>query len=395
MKLRAEVIIVGGGVTGISTAIHLKELGVEDVIILERHFIGSGQSGRAAGIIRGTANHPTVSAAQLEGQMFLHTFESRYGIPIRINKTGYILVGQASEREHIEATIAAASQVGCQSKEITAYEVKELQPGLNTEEGGIYVYEPGGLYVDPMPTVHAFLLAARHLGVRVIEGCEVGDILVRDDNVFGVECAMGVFEVPKVMIATSVWGQPQLAKLGIDVPVCPHIAEMGFFQVPTNSSHRLHRIIFDSRANLYMRPEGEFQLFVGRKEREFVESNGEQIDPDNYRQTANFHSLQEIHQNLQVTLPFMRNGFVHRTYACTYDSTPDDMPILDKAASVGGLYFAIGFSGGGFSSSPWVGKRMATFIAEEAKPGDMDLFNKERFAKGELIRWSNTPTDYN
>ena len=97
-----------------------------------------------------------------------------------------------------------------------------------------------------------------------------------------------------------------------------------------------------------------------------------------------------MHKNLEVTLPFMSEGFVHRTYACTYDVTPDEMPILDKAESVGGLYFAIGFSGGGFSTSPWVGKRMASFMAEGAKPEGLEIFALDRFDKGELIRWSNS-----
>ena len=61
MNQKADVIIVGGGVTGLSTGLHLKELGVENVVILERHSIGSGQSGRAAGVLRGTVRHPTVS----------------------------------------------------------------------------------------------------------------------------------------------------------------------------------------------------------------------------------------------------------------------------------------------------------------------------------------------
>ena len=366
MNQKADVVIVGGGVTGLSTGLQLKELGVEDVVILERHSIGSGQSGRAAGVLRGTVRHPTVSETQLEGQTFLQSFEARYGIPILVNHTGYMLVATEGEREHVDLTFEVANQAGCDLKRIDAEAATELQPGLGTEEGCTYLFEPGAIYVDPMPATQAFFLAARNLGVRVIEGCEVGNILLQDGKVYGVESTMGNFEAPSILIATSVWAQPQLARIGVDVPVCPHIAEMGFFQVPLHSDYRLNRTIFDARAKLYMRP------------------------ADNYKQTANFHSLQEMHKNLEITLPFMSEGFVHRTYACTYDVTPDEMPILDKAESVEGLYFAIGFSGGGFSTSPWVGKRMASFMAEGVKPQDMEVFGLERFAKGELIRWSNT-----
>jgi sarcosine oxidase subunit beta len=299
-------------------------------------------------------------------------------------------VATDGEREYVDGTFEVANRAGCDLKWIDADTAAEIQPGLGTEEGCLYLFESGAIYVDPMPAAHAFSVAARSLGVRVIEACEVGRLLVQDNDVYGVESAMGNFEAPKILIATSVWGQPQLAKMGIDVPVSPHIAEMGFFQVPLDSDYRLHRIIFDVRAKLYMRPEGQSQMFVGRKENEYYRNDGMAIDPDNYKQTANFHSLEEMHKNLEVTLPFMSEGFVHRTYACTYDVTPDEMPILDKAESVGGLYFAIGFSGGGFSTSPWVGKRMASFMAEGAKPEGLEIFALDRFDKGELIRWSNS-----
>ena len=265
MNQKADVIIVGGGVTGLSTGLHLKELGVEDVVILERHFVGSGQSGRAAGVLRGTVRHPTVSETQLEGQRFLQSFEARYGIPLAVNATGYMLVATDGEREYVDRTFEVANRAGCDLKWIDADTAAEIQPGLGTEEGCLYLFESGAIYVDPMPAAHAFSVAARSLGVRVIEACEVGRLLVQDNDVYGVESAMGNFEAPKILIATSVWGQPQLAKMGVDVPVSPHIAEMGFFQVPLDSDYRLHRIIFDVRAKLYMRPEGQSQMFVGRK----------------------------------------------------------------------------------------------------------------------------------
>ena len=203
------------------------------------------------------------------------------------------------------------------------------------------------------------------------------------------------FAAPRVLVATSVWGRPQLASLGIDVPVHPHVAEMCFFQTPLGDRRRLHRIMFDSRAKLYMRPEGERQMFVGRKESDFVTQSGTAIDPDNYRQTATWPAVRQMHRNLAVTLPFMADGFVHRTYACAYDMTPDQMPILDQAESAAGLFFAMGFSGGGFSMSPWVGKRLATWIAEGTRPPDIKLFELDRFRRGDLIQWSNTPDEDN
>ncbi|MAE64520.1 MAG: hypothetical protein CMJ18_09650 [Phycisphaeraceae bacterium] len=391
MSRTADVLVVGGGVTGLCTALHLKDQGVRDVLVLERHIIGSGQSGRAAGVIRGTVRHATVSATQLEGQGFYRSFEERFGIPVDVHHVGYMLVATSGERAHVEATVEVARRTGCDLRLIGRDEAAEVQPGLAIDEDGVYAHEPGGVYVDPMPATHAIYLAARASGVMIEQGCEVGDIRVRDGRVIGVTTADGEFEAPNVLIATSVWGKPQLARLGIDVPVRPHIAQMAFFHAPAGSADRLRTIMFDSRAGLYMRPEGEAQMFVGRRESSFYREDGPPVDPDNYRQTAEFDAVERMHGQLSLSLPFMREGFVHRTYACTYDVTPDDMPILESAEGIEGLYYAVGFSGSGFSAAPWIGKRMAAFIAEGRKPADFGIFNLGRFAQGELISWSNTP----
>jgi glycine/D-amino acid oxidase-like deaminating enzyme len=99
-----------------------------------------------------------------------------------------------------------------------------------------------------------------------------------------------------------------------------------------------------------------------------------------------------MQRRLSTTLPFMADGFVHRTYACVYDYTPDGMPVLDQAAGIDGLHFALGFSGGGFSLSPWVGAAMARFITARAKPAELHLFRLARFREGDLLSWSNSST---
>ena len=391
MGRTADVVIVGGGVTGLCTALALKERGAGRVVVLERHFTGAGQSGRAAGVIRGCVGHPTVAATQLEGQEFYGTFESRYGIPVEVHRTGYLLVARSHERAHVETTVAVAESAGCRLGLVSAEEAAEIQPGLDADPAGVHVFEPGGLYVDPAPATQAIRLAATAAGVSIREGCEVGEIVAEGGRVAGVTSGDGNVSAGIVLVATSVWGTPQLARLGIDVPVRPHIAQMAFFHVPTGSGQRLRTTLFDSRAGLYMRPEGTAQMFVGRKERDFHDPDGPLVDPDDYKQTAEYGAVERMHAGLSITLPSMRDGFVHRTYACTYDVTPDEMPILEQAGGIDGLFFAVGFSGGGFSAAPWVGRRMAESITSGEKPREIEPFKLERFETGETIAWSNTP----
>ena len=211
------------------------------------------------------------------------------------------------------------------------------------------------------------------------------------DRVKGVRVADSIYRASSVMIATSVWGRSHLSRIGVFVPVYPHRAEMGFFHVPLGGSNQLNRILSDSQARLYMRPGGRRQIFVGWREGDLIQSPGDfsPEDPDHYQQTAHYDRLQQMRARLSEALTFMDQGFVYRSYACVYDYTPDGQPILD-ADGPHGLFYAIGFSGGGFSMAPCVGRAMARFIIDQAKPSEIEWLRRSRFEEGDLIQWSNT-----
>lgn len=388
--VNADVVVVGGGVNGLATALHLSELGVKRVVVLERDYIGAGQSGRAAGIVRSLVADRRVSQWQFESQRTLLEFTERFGVPIEVHQPGYLLVGQKSEEAILQHSVETAVGVGAAAQFIDAAAAEELQPGVRRGDDVLYAYETGAVHVDPMPATYAFATAARRAGVEICEGCCVEELLAEGDRITGVRTRDTVYHADAVMIATAAWGQAQLERLGVDVPVYPHRAEMAFFQVPLDDNHRLLRILSDSRARLYLRPEGSLQMFVGWREGDLVSGPDDFVaeDPDNYRQTAYPSRVQDMHARLASTLSFMQEGFVHRTYACVYDYTPDGMPLLDTAGP-SGLYYALGFSGGGFSTSLCVGRAMAQFITTMVKPPEIEWLRTSRFAEGDTIDWGN------
>ena len=265
-------------------------------------------------------------------------------------------------------------------------------PGLKLESGDICAYEPAAIHLDPMVATQALARIVRRMGTEIEEGVEVESIIVDRSRIRGVNTRTACYLADKVVIATAAWGAGQLKNAGVEVPVYPHRVEMAFFAVFPKSTHRLFRILSDARTLLYLRPEGRDQMFVGWREGDRISSPKDfaTVDPENYRQTSEHASLTDMRRRLIDTLPFMTEGFVHRTYACVYDYTPDGMPILDQAEAIPGLYFALGYSGGGFSLSPWVGSAMARFIVEGIKSPEMQLLRLNRFKEGQLIGWSNS-----
>lgn len=387
----ADVVIVGGGITGLSIALHLKSLGVPRVIVLERHHVGAGQSGRAAGIVRALVNHSGVASILLDSLRFLNHFNESYGESIAVNQAGYLLIQHAAQSEVLNEVIRNAVAAGCEARQIRVEEARELQPGLNAQSDAVCAFEPGAVHVDPMVVTQALARVAARMGVEIEPGCEVDSVVIDKQQARGVATQSGLRQAGKVVIATAIWGKSQLEKAGVVVPVYPHRVEMAFFSVFPKSPDRLLRILSDARTLLYLRPEGRDQMFVGWREGDRIASPQDfaVVDPDHYRQTSHYASLADMQRRLATTLPFMNDGFVHRTYACVYDYTPDGMPILDAAERVQGLYFALGYSGGGFSLAPWVGSAMARFITAGVKSPEMQLLRLKRFEEGQLLSWSN------
>jgi sarcosine oxidase subunit beta len=388
----ADVLIIGAGVSGLSIALHLRVLGVPNVTVLERHHVGAGQSGRAAGIIRALVNNTAVASILMESLGFFQSFNERFGEHIPVMQPGYLLIDHEGHAETMNEAIRNASAAGCEAKRVSSAEAGAMQPGLVQHRDDIYAFEPAAIHLDAMLTTQALARAARRMGVKIEQGCEVRNIVSDASRVRGVETSGGRLIADTVVMTTSVLGAAQLREAGIEVPVFPHRTEMAFFSVFPRSPHRLLRILSDARTLLYLRPEGSDQMFVGWREGDRVSSPEDfaVVDPENYRQTAHYASLADMQRRLIEMLPFMADGFVHRTYACVYDYTADGMPILDEAETLRGLYFALGFSGGGFSLSPWVGSVMARFLAEGVKPPEMRLFRLARFQEGQLLSWSNT-----
>ena len=185
----ADVLVVGGGVNGLATALELRALGIEKVVVLERHLVGAGQSGRAAGIVRALVAHPKVSAWQLASQSRLLNFSERFDVPVPVDQPGYLLVSRSEELPIVQRAVETATTAGAEASQIDAAAALELQPGLRRGEDVIYAYEPGALHVDPMVTTHAMSVAARRSGVSLLEDCAVEEITVEGDRVTGVRCA--------------------------------------------------------------------------------------------------------------------------------------------------------------------------------------------------------------
>jgi len=382
MAETADVVIIGGGVTGCSIAFHLAQRGVRDVVVLEKRFLAAGATGKSSACIRQHYSTPETCRMVLQSLRFFETFADRTGgRSASFVRVGYLLGVDDRLHRPMEESVALQRAVGIDTRPVTPEEMREIEPRLRVDDFVAGCYEPGAGYADPAGTTQGFAGAARDRGARIQEDTEVLAITARDGRVTGVRTSRGDVAAPVVVNAAGTWGDRIGRMVGVDLPitVCRH--KINFFARPPGATHP-HPLIYDFVRNIYTRPETGGLTLVGPLESEVAD----RADPDRYQEGVTFEETADAMERAAHRFPVMANGEVARGYAGCFDVSPDWHPILDQSP-VGGFYVAVGFSGHGFKLSPAVGDLMARLIVEGKRPGDdVHAFRLSRFAEGKPIR---------
>lgn len=376
---RAEVVIIGGGILGISTALHLAKRGATDVILLEKDTLCSGQTHRSSAII--TTVRPTdalIRVAKDSTEIF-RDFPKRMGGQANFVSTGHLLLFSPGRRPAFADLVAKLKRNGVQAKVLDNREILEIEPRLSLEgiEGALW--DPTAGYADPSLTASSFSKAALEIGVKIFERTQVTEIAHSGGRVTGVKTPHGDIGADNVLLAGGAWGPTLARTAGVELPVYRHRATMLQVTRPKDFG-KDHPFINDPVIKIYFRPEGLYSTLAGNVESLLkVPQELEQADPDTFRQTGDDDVLASMAERLSKRMPALANSVVKRSYCCVYDVSPDWHPIVDETSEVRGLYVMEGTSGGSFSISPTLGRMMAEFISTGRKPEDIGELRLSRF----------------
>ena len=383
MAEKADVVIIGGGVTGCSIAYHLALRGLRNVVVVEKNFLASGATGKSSACIRQHYSTPETCRMVLQALRFFETFEERTGgRSASFVRVGYLLGVDERMRKPMEKAVALQQSVGINARLVSPEEMREIEPRLRIDDLAAGCYEPDSGYADPSMTTQGLAGAARDRGVRILEQTEVTGIRTRGDRVVGVETSRGVIETPAVLNAAGIWGDRIGRMVGVEIPltVCRH--KINFFARPPQAASP-HPLVYDFVTNIYTRPETGGLTLVGSLDPDEI---NDRADPERYNEGVTFEETADAMERAAHRFPVMEQGSVAKGYAGCFDVTPDWHPILDHSP-VQGFYLAVGFSGHGFKLSPAVGDLMARLVVEGKGPGDdVHAFRLSRFAEGRPIR---------
>ena len=294
----AEVVVIGGGVAGLSTARALVELGVTDVLVLERAAVGSGGTGKSSGIVRCHYGIPSLAAMAWHA---LPVLETRPRSSARRRATATPATWSASgPRTSVRSgpTWPCSGRSASRSSWSATTTAQELWPAARLDDFAEFAYEPRGGYGDGHQTALAFAVAARRGGARLRQHRGVAALETTGDRVAGVRLVDGDrVGAAHVVLAAGPWSAALAAPLGVDLPVRAQRAQI----LLVDPGRPLGPVpVFSDLVSLqYVRTEGAATLLVGDSDH----SNPEWADPDDYRERAGDEELAALVPKFEPPLP--------------------------------------------------------------------------------------------
>ncbi len=383
MQHSAEVVVVGGGVIGVSIAFHLARLGLRDVLVLDRGWLGAQATGQSGALVRTHYTNVHEARLALAGLRWFEQWRDLVGGNCGFVNTGFLqIVGSADVERLCENVAMLREHAQVNTSLLDTQEVSALQPKLMLQEGEIAAYEPESGYADPLATVYSLAEAARRLGVRLHEKVAVSGLRIQDGRVVGVETKDGPISAPIVILANGGWSCALLQPFGIELPIRPVLSQIAMLQrapeLPTGPKG--HLTIIDRARGYYARPDGENLTLVGisglsRDLASFDEGLG----------TYDFEVPGRARMAISGRLTGFKGSRFIRKQGGPLDVTPDRCAILGPSP-IEGLLLAVGMSGSGFKKAPAIGACIAELVVHGAsETAPIEPFRFARFAEQDLI----------
>ncbi|MEK6256207.1 MAG: FAD-binding oxidoreductase [Chloroflexota bacterium] len=382
MSSTSDVVIVGGGINGVSIAYQLAKQGVKTSLI-EKSFIAGGPTGHSSAIIRQHYSNEVTARMAHSSMQVWQNFDQIVGGDGGYTKAGFFMTVQPKDIEGLKANIKMQQSIGIDTSFVTAQEIAEVEPYLESAGMGGGAYEPDGGYCDPSMAANAFVAAAKRHGATIKIGVAATKIIVEGDRVVGLETSEGKISAGKVIIAAGPWSPKLLGHLGVEVPITTSRIKIGLFKRPDEFAN--HAVWADFISQIYARPETGGMMLVGSISPD--EAEDMVSDPDSFNPKADLDIIAEFAQSTTERFPIMEQAQVASNYASLYDITPDWHPILDEIPRYAGLYICAGGSGHSFKLAPATGEMMASLLINGKRPDDdINLFSFDRFTTGNQVQ---------
>jgi glycine oxidase len=369
MKSRCEVVVIGGGVIGLTIARALALRGVRDVCLIERGRLGTEASFAAAGMLL-----PQVEAATKDDfftlacrsrdlyASFAAALLEETGIDVELDTTGTLYLAlNGTDQEEIEKGYTFQSRAGLSIELLSDSEARALEPCISESTTGALLF-PQDIQVENRRLLSALANSVRNLGVNVLTGTNVDSLVIKGNRLTGVQTSGGAITCSAVVVAAGTWSTfIKHASCSID----PVRGQM----VCLEAKPQLTRHVIFSRRG-YVVPRRDGRLLAG--------STSENAGFD---KNVTAGGISKILQNAHEISPAISNLPIVDTWAGLRPRAPDGLPVLGPCVEIDGLFYATGHYRNGILLAPITGELISEAIVEGVASPLLAPFSPERFLR--------------
>ena len=381
LPAQAQVIVIGGGIAGCSTAYHLAKQGVGDVVLIEKGQLTSGSTWHAAGLVgqlRASANITRLLQYSVD---LYQSLEALTGLSTGWKSTGSIRLCCTKDRRiEIERQVATARSYGIDAEFLSPRQIAELCPAMSTTgiDSGVYISSDGN--VNPSDLTQALARGARQLGVKFIEHTTVLGITLNNHGVSGIETSSGSIDCEQVAICAGLWSREIAHLAGANIPLIPSFHQYMVTEPIEGIVPGMPGIRDPDRLTYFKEEVGG--LAAGGYELNPVPYDGKPSadDPD-------FRLFPEMTDHFAQFMPGMVERFpqlesvgIKRWFRGLESFTEDTHFILGELPEVRGLFCACGFNAMGIAAGGGAGMALAQWMRDGESPFDLWPVDIRRFS---------------
>ena len=368
--MNADVLIVGGGLMGWSTALQLAMRGCHS-IVLEKDNPGRHASGVNAGGLRQLNRNPAEIPLTVAAAKMWRNIHDLVGSDCDAHFNGQLRVAEnTGDMELLQQRARLVQSLGYTHEEIIdREELFQLAPALSSHCVGALICRQDG-YARPYHALTAFRHKAESLGVEFRNASEVYGI-EKDGDCWQVRTAQGYFKAPVLVNCAGAWANRIAEALGEKVPV---EAKAPMMMITERLPHFIDPVIGAARRKLSFKQMQNGTLMIGGAHLAKINFEQESTEMD-------WQKLAESAHTVMALFPQLKDVRIVRTWAGIEAFMPDNIPVISRSSKVDNVYHAFGFSAHGFQLSPVVGRIMSQLVLDGQSELPIEAFHIGRFEK--------------
>lgn len=373
IKKHYQVVIIGGGIMGLSTAYNLARRGMREIAVFERGVIGLGASSRNTELIRSAfSTHEWVALFEQSLRLW-YTLSAELQYNVFFVPRGYLILGQTeAHQELLQHAHQIQQEYSIGSQFLSPAQAQKLVPALNLQGVSAAIYQPRGGTAHHDAVVWGYASAARRLGVDIFSFTPVESLIYEGGKVRGVVIKGEEVSAQTVVNAAGGHSLEIAAMAGLNLPVEQHRVE-AFATEPVKPFIRPAVVALQTSTYFSQTYRGEI-----------VGGTGGAPDRQTDQITSTLHFLERVARNFLPLIPAMRAMRLMRQWAGVVDGTEDHGPIMGMSG-VDGLILTCGWGGYGFMGCPIAGQLVADLIITGKESPLMQPFHVGRFATGKVV----------